>query len=304
MARDVIITGPARSGTTLVCHLLNRLPDTVALHEPMDLRALGALGTAEQVAAEVARFFETSRQSLLAERRAISRHVDGRVPDDPIAADRSRGRPTLRYLLRALKHAGRRPPLRRNLATRGWVTFDRPLTPSLLLAIKHHAGFTALLPILAGAFECYAVVRNPLAVLASWNTVDFALADGRSWVAERIDPTLRRALKALPDRLDRQLHLLEWSFSQYARYLSPERVLRYETIVATGGRALTAISPRATDLAVPLESRNANPLYDRALMNRLGERLLEHEGALWAFYPRDAVVTLLEQLAAAEERAG
>src|SRR5689334_16285425 len=34
--RDVLVTGLPRSGTTLTCHLLQKLPDTVALHEPMD----------------------------------------------------------------------------------------------------------------------------------------------------------------------------------------------------------------------------------------------------------------------------
>jgi len=33
---DIILTGIARSGTTLTCALLNKLPQTVALHEPMN----------------------------------------------------------------------------------------------------------------------------------------------------------------------------------------------------------------------------------------------------------------------------
>jgi len=33
---DIILTGIARSGTTLTCFLLNKLPQAVALHEPMD----------------------------------------------------------------------------------------------------------------------------------------------------------------------------------------------------------------------------------------------------------------------------
>ena len=33
---DIILTGIARSGTTLSCSLLNKLPQCVALHEPMN----------------------------------------------------------------------------------------------------------------------------------------------------------------------------------------------------------------------------------------------------------------------------
>ncbi|HSK99870.1 MAG TPA: hypothetical protein VK869_06000, partial [Rubrobacteraceae bacterium] len=33
--RNIVITGPGRSGTTLTCFLLNKLPNTVALSEPI-----------------------------------------------------------------------------------------------------------------------------------------------------------------------------------------------------------------------------------------------------------------------------
>ena len=33
--RNIVLTGLGRSGTTLTCHLLNKLPDTVALAEPI-----------------------------------------------------------------------------------------------------------------------------------------------------------------------------------------------------------------------------------------------------------------------------
>lgn len=33
--RNIVLTGPGRSGTTLTCYLLNMLPDTVALSEPI-----------------------------------------------------------------------------------------------------------------------------------------------------------------------------------------------------------------------------------------------------------------------------
>jgi hypothetical protein len=32
---NIVSTGLPRSGTTLTCHLLNKLPNTVALHEPI-----------------------------------------------------------------------------------------------------------------------------------------------------------------------------------------------------------------------------------------------------------------------------
>jgi len=35
--RNVLITGTPRSGTTLICSLVNKLPDTVAVHEPTNV---------------------------------------------------------------------------------------------------------------------------------------------------------------------------------------------------------------------------------------------------------------------------
>lgn len=294
---NVIITGPPRSGTTLVCHLLNRLPDTVALHEPIRFASLSRGAEPGRLVDEIDRFISDARAGLLADGRAISSHVDGRVPDDPIDRGEGGGRFSWRRFLRHLPTrlaTGRR--LRRIRAERGWVRFDRPLSENFLLAVKHNAEFTALLPELARRHACFAVVRNPLAVLASWNSIEFAPGRGRAWAAERVDPALRRALDRLSDRHARQLFLLDWSFERYATLLAPDHVIRYEELITTDGRILERITPAAGRLDVPIENRNTNPLYDHALMRRLGERLLASDGAYWHFYDRDEVEALLARL--------
>jgi hypothetical protein len=65
-------------------------------------------------------------------------------------------------------------------------------------------------------------------------------------------------------------------------------VIRYETIVGTGGGALSALVPNAGLLGEPLDSKNVNPFYDRGVIRDLSERLLESDGAYWSFYsPRE-----------------
>jgi hypothetical protein len=64
-------------------------------------------------------------------------------------------------------------------------------------------------------------------------------------------------------------------------------------MVSSGGKALSIITSSANLLNEPLESRNLNPLYDRDDMLRIGERLLEREGAYWRFYTRESVEGLL-----------
>lgn len=290
---NVVLTGPARSGSTLTCYLLNRLPGSVALHEPMPFAAYGEAGSLEAGAAAIARFFAETRRTLLEHGRAVSRHVDGRVPDDPIARSRGARRaragwPVRRFLRRMV----RRNIPRRN---RGTIDFGVPESEDFTLAVKHLGGFTALLPHLVDGFACFAIVRNPLAILGSWNTLDFT-RDGRDGAAERLDPQLRRALDRLRDPYDRQLYLLDWFFGCFAARLPRHHVLRYEEIVSTRGRALSAITPEATALDEPLELRNTNPLYDHTLMRHLGARLLATDGAYWHFYDRAEVEALIDAL--------
>src|SRR5690606_20511233 len=120
----------------------------------------------------------------------------------------------------------------------------------------------ALLPELTQGWPCYAIVRNPLAVLASWHSLEHPLARGRAPMAEAFDPNLRSLLDAQPSDLDRQLVLLDWYFSRYQRYLPAGHIISYEQIVATGGSALSPLVAAAGKLAQPLTSRNTNRIYD------------------------------------------
>lgn len=276
---DVILTGIARSGTTLACTLLNRLPDTVALHEPMSPRMLVGLAVPEGVNDRVTAFFASERRSLLERGEARSRVVDGQIPDNPYAATPGPS------------------GLRSSVVREGTVHFDKPLTPSFRLVIKHPSCFTALLGSLTERFPCHAIIRNPLAVLLSWQTTAANWNEGRQPAAEVFDDELRLRLDAEPDRLGRQLAMIAWSFGQYARHLGPESVIRYEDLIATGGGALERVAPAAWALGETLRSRNANPIYGDLDVAAIGRRLLATSGPQWDFYPRQAVRELVDQLA-------
>ncbi len=277
---NVLLTGTPRSATTLSCHLLNKLPETVALHEPMRARRFDELGDHAAICREIERFCDDQRRSIRERRRAISKQADGAVPDNPFGAERTT--------------AG----LRQSVVTKGEVVVDKALSPHFTLIVKHIAAFTALLEEAVKHFPVYAVVRNPLANLASWGSIDFALQRGHIPAAERIDPALKTKLSAIDDDLDRQIYLLDWFHAQYRRHLAEDRIIRYESIVETGGRALAVVRPEAASLDEPLESRNANRLYDHGQMLRLGERLLRSDGAYWESYSKESVERLLNELEA------
>jgi hypothetical protein len=275
---NVLLTGVPRSGTTLTCHLLNKLPDTVALHEPMRVKKLAKLKNHEEICRSIKRFCDEQRESIHERKRAISRNVAGAVPDNPFGAGRS--------------EAG----LRQNIDSKGEITIDKKLSREFMLVIKHNSAFAALLKALIKRFPVYAIIRNPLAALTSWSSVDSSPQSGHASAAEQLDPNLRAKLAAIEDEVDRQIYLLGWFYGQFRCYLPEHAIIRYESLVASGGRALSVVRSEANELNEPMENRNKNRLYDYQGMLRIGERLLESEGAYWEFYTKESVERLLNPL--------
>jgi len=279
---DIILTGIARSGTTLTCSLLNKLPQCVALHEPMNPAELVDLNFPDAYLARVASFFAEQRASLLVSGTAVSKARDGRVPDNPFGS--------------APATAGLRPSTVKNQE----VHFEKRLRPDFRLVVKHPNFFTATLTTLLTRYACYAIVRNPLAALLSWHSIQAPVNDGHLPYGEAFDAGLKADLAAEPDRLGRQLIILKWYYSRYATLLPRDHVIRYEELVSSGGRALAVIDPDAAALAEPLESRNTSKLYDAGLVRRLADRLLDDESIYGGFYGRADV----EQLCASWTQCG
>ena len=280
--RNVVLTGLPRAGTTLTCRLLNQLPDTVALHEPIPPGKFAGLEE-EVVLDGVEQFFRRMRRMIRRRGMAFSKPIKGRIVGH--GGNLSREEEVRRRESRKV---------RRDRSEKK-VAIEKDLGPDFLLGIKSPGMFSALLPLLKRRFPCYAVVRNPLAVLASWESYDRSTREGRQPSAEKYDAGLRQALDSIEDRLERQLYLLSWYFERFVRELPEAHVIRYEDMVSSGGGALSVVTPAAELLNEPLSNWNLNPAYDRERMRLLGERLLEREGAYLRFYPRNSLEDLLEK---------
>jgi hypothetical protein len=277
--RNVLITGIPRSGTTLVCSLLNKLPDIVALHEPMDVWDFSKCSDSAELAKAIQNFCSEARRSLREHGFAISKHVGGEIRDnaagDQVDQTGTRSRRT--------EH--------------GKIFIDKALSENFTLALKHPLAFTALLESLSKHFECFAVIRNPLATLASWNSLDWLkVKKGHAPIAEKLDAELASRLAAESDAIERQVQILEWSYDRYQRFLPERAVLKYEELIATRARALANVFSAAAELNEDLVSKNLSKHYDRALMTDLGQRLLKRAGPLWNFYSRLDVENLLGEI--------
>ena len=273
---NVLLTGTGRSGTTLSCSLLNKLPDTVALFEPMKVQRFEAMKDHADVSRAVEQFCERQRKLVREEGRVMTKNLGGIVPDNPFGTAKTA------------------EGLRSKSVSRGKIMLDKELSDDFTLVVKHISAFTAVLGELVKRLPVYAIVRNPLPVLASWNSIDFNLQQGHVPAAERIAPDLRASLAAIDDPLDRQIHILGWFHGQFRRHLPDESIIRYESIVESGGSALGVAVPRAAELDEPLQSRNVSEMYERESLERIGERLLRSDGAQWESYTKESVESLLE----------
>lgn len=272
--KNIILTGIPRSGTTLTCHILNKFQNTVALHEPMNVESLAALPNRNAICGEISTFFGEARRTLVTDREVISKQRSGAVPDNPVGEHRTAS------------------GLRLSNSSRGVINIDKELSPEFYLVIKHPSAFTALLQDLVLRFPCYAAIRNPLSVLASWSSVAMPVENGHAPAAESFDTELRLALGRIKDKTDRQLHLLSWFYEQYHKFLPAECVLRYEDLVASRGESLQIITPHALTSQENLESKNKNPLYNKELMRSLCDKILATDGAYWRFYTKESVEML------------
>lgn len=236
------------------------------------------LATPSEALATIEGFAQRTCRRIATRRRASTIQVGGRLTDDVVVADAGDG-------------------LRRRQAAQAEIDIDKPLSDGFSLLVKHNALFAALLPQLAASFRCIGLVRNPLAVLASWQTVDLPVNRGRIPAGEQFDSDLRTALDCDADTLARQVTIVNWFFGQYADGLVAERILRYEELVASGGKALFGMLGHRQAKSVPLTSRNDHALYGDADIDRLLAALLATGGAWTRFYSRADCEVVAERLA-------
>ena len=269
--QDFLVTGLPRSGTTLTCHLLNKIPDSVALHEPMVPSILNH-HSASELAREIQQFFAAQRNQILTKGTARSKSWNGMVPSNP-------------------RGDGDQGGSRKRIINGTEISVTNVVSRNFSLYIKHPAFFTAALSILSQEFKCFAIVRNPLSVLLSWRVADMAVTAGRMPAAEKFSPSLAASLNEESNVLERQFILLDFCFAQYACFLHG-RTVKYEDIIYSRGRALSLLNPAAKQLNEPLESRNTQGVKSDFDAREIADKLLKRDSPCWSFYGRPDVEAL------------
>jgi hypothetical protein len=260
-----LLTGVPRSGTTLCCYLLGQIPDVVALNESIRIAQIEDVSKSVDFTMD---FMRHNRRTLLKKGFAVSRATEDGFTDNNFASIEGK---------------------RKTLVQKQRVKVDKPLTKDLHLIVKHNAFFTMLMPAFQQNFPLYAIIRNPLSVLGSWNSLDIPVSRGEVRAAAKFAPQLQQSIDKIKDVHDRQLYILNWYFENYLD-LKQENIIRYEQVIATNGAALQLVEPKAaTHLSVDLNSKNKSNLYNRDTMKMLCERLLNMDNACWQFYDKKQV---------------
>ena len=271
---NIIIAGVPRSGSTLVCHLLNKIPNTVALHEPINPHLLEGQ-TLENKLDKIESFFLEQRELINTKGVAVSKSFKGKVPDNPMSGYDSSTNKRTRVL------------------DGNEIEINKPLSENFILAIKQPGMFTGMLGGLQGRYRCYATIRNPLSVLLSWNSLEMPVSNGRAPAAEACDKNLSIALDNEANIYKRQTILLAWYFNKISDFIAPINIIRYEDTVKNGGKNLSVINSQADDLTDILTSRNSNSLYDMNKKDLLIDCLLTAGGDYLKFYNENDIETLI-----------
>ena len=266
---DVVLTGLPRSGTTLTTKILSEQPNTVALNEPI---RFNLANTKTETLKLTKRSFFYFRRSLLKDGIATARTVNGKITDNHYKRTEANG-------------------TRKKIIARSDVVFEKELDKDFKLIIKHNSVFTLLQDELLNLYPYYAVLRNPLSVLGSLNSVNIPASRGAIRHLHKLKPGLEEMLKKKESLIDRQIFILDIYFSQFKK-LDENRIIKYEDIIESQGGILSKITGESVKIKQQLYNTNVSAIYKPEKMLKMGERLLKSEGSFWHFYSRESVETL------------
>ncbi len=259
---DILVTGMPRSGTTLLTSLLSAQPNTIALAEPIQFDGQGGRLRAVE---EIGSFVRRVRKAALSHGPLPTKHLNGVITDNFAEPPNAEGR------------------LRRVLAESGELRFEKSLNDDFTLIVKHPAEFTALADILVDEFKLYALIRDPIAVLAAWQTVNMPVNRGHMPMMECFSPDLRYRLEGITQTIERQVALIEFQLSTYSK-LPPAQILRYENMIADPKGTLHALCPNLENIP---ELSELDPLerYPQVDFGALAKALSPILPLISRFYP-------------------
>lgn len=227
---DLIITGIPRSGTTLAAAIVDQSYDAFCLFEPdSHVRLMETAIDADDFVVRLQLNFDSTRETLLAGKTVPDKRADNGSPVTDYFANSTPGRRRdVVFTMRDVSRAG--------------------LSANFALGAKHNALYAAVLPeiVRTGHFRVVALVRDPVAVLRSWQSLDLPVSQGRLPAAERFWPEMRALTHADMALHEKQIRMYDLLGSRFAGFSSQMEVIRYEALLASPARLLAACGVRTS----------------------------------------------------------
>jgi hypothetical protein len=221
----------------------------------------------------IAKTFEEMRTMIIEKGEAISKISGGKIPANPFARGKSN---------------------RKSVVEKGAFKVDKEIDENRLrLVIKHNGHFTFMLKELMKHYPCYTTIRNPLAIIASWNSINAPVSKGNLNVLKKLDSDLYSTLNAIPDLIGRQVELLNRIYKEL-REVHEKHIIKYEYLVSDPVKSLSEIHPEAHMLIERLENKNKNKNYNQDLVGKAGNMLLKKGGYWEEFYSNSEISALME----------
>jgi len=264
---DLIVTGIPRSGTTLTTALIDSLDDSLGLSEPQwHLRFIRESSDARDYVQRICHDFRIVREDILAGRSVPDkRSVDGssitnyfvRHPDGAI---------TNQYEIYPVTRHG--------------------LSPHFLLAMKHTAAYTSILPQLIEHTDIpvLAVIRHPIPTILSWRSLHIPISHGRLPAAARFWPETKQLRKSYTDLLRIQVELYGLFCSRFEECSSRIILLKYEELIHNQYLVASTLKRRPTR-SLTIQDHNRNAHYTHREVDLLKNYLQRYCRIAYSFYP-------------------
>ena len=211
---ELIITGIPRSGTTLTTAIVDGLDNTLALSEPSSHTSL--LDSTNSAAEYVHEIYQDLREIRLKYLRGLP--INDRRYDS--------GVPITNYFTRSQGIA-------HSLSKE--IPLDKPgLSRDFLLASKHNAHYTAVLPSILQLTDLsvIAVIRHPISTILSWRSLQLPVSRGRLPAGERYWEELKKWIDERHNLMTTQVGIYELFCKRYLAFGDKLKLIRYEDLVS------------------------------------------------------------------------
>lgn len=274
---DLIITGLPRSGTTLAAAVIDQAPDSLCLSEPdghVDLMKDAA--SPEDFVTSLCQEYDAVRRTILGGGSVLDRR-------------RGDGAPITNYFSDPLPDGRRETVFTTRGVTRSGLSAD------FVLGVKHNALYAAVLPeiVQSGRFRVIAIVRDPIAVLTSWRTLDLPISHGRLPAGERFWPALAALGRADLDLTDKQIRICDLLLCRFGQLADRIAVIPYEVFVADPAQLMAAAGIRQpapsqiVGIARPAPLRDDGDRAKAALATRIRQVVAQGQlTGIVRYYPR------------------